>query len=85
MRLVKHPTSQPARRKLPKYGRCDDKRQVSLWEKLKRMGFRQGNQIRLYGKILEWSGDPLVVGDKLVPYGRDREEVRVLEACAFFR
>ena len=61
------------------------KRQVSLWEKLKRMGFRQENQIRLYGKILEWSGDPLVVGDKLVPYGRDREEVRAVEACAFFR
>ena len=41
-------------------------KQASLCEKLKQMGFRQENQMRLYGKIYEFRGDPVVVEDNLV-------------------
>jgi hypothetical protein len=30
------------------------------------MGFRQENQMRLYGKIFEFRGDPVVLEDNLV-------------------
>jgi len=42
------------------------KKQECLCEKLKRMGFRQENQMRLYGKIFEFRGDPVVLEDNLV-------------------
>ena len=42
------------------------KKQVSLCERLKLLGFRQANQIRLYGKIFELQGDPLIMADNLV-------------------
>lgn len=42
------------------------KYQASLLERLKRLGFRQGNQIRLYGLEFVLHGDPVVMGDDIV-------------------
>jgi Fe2+ transport system protein FeoA len=42
------------------------KKQVNLCEKLKRMGFAQDKQLKLYGEVFELLGDPIVVGDELV-------------------
>jgi hypothetical protein len=42
------------------------KKQASPCERLKQMGFRQENQMRLYGKIFEFRGNPVVLEDNLV-------------------
>jgi hypothetical protein len=42
------------------------KKQTSLCERLKQLGFKQENQMRLYGEEFELLGDPLVVRDDLV-------------------
>ena len=71
------------------------KKQASLCERLKQMGFRQENQMRLYGEIFEFRGDPVVLEDNLVvmeaygkrrPLGRLNVALRVLSfptACGF--
>jgi hypothetical protein len=41
-------------------------RQVSLCEKLKRLGFTQENQMRLYGQEFLLRSDPIIIGDDLV-------------------
>jgi hypothetical protein len=41
-------------------------KQVSLCARLKRLGFTQGNQIKLYGEELELLSEPVVMGDNLV-------------------
>ena len=40
--------------------------ETHLCERLKLLGFRQGEQVRLYGLQFELRGDPLVMADKLV-------------------
>jgi len=42
------------------------KKQVNLCERLKRMGFAQENQLKLYGEVFELLSDPIVVEDELV-------------------
>jgi len=39
---------------------------VSLREGLRRLGFAQDNQIKLYGQEFDLVSDPIVVGDNLV-------------------
>lgn len=41
-------------------------KQVSLCTRLKRLGFTQGNQMKLYGEEFELLSDPIVMGDNLV-------------------
>jgi hypothetical protein len=41
-------------------------RQVRMCEKLKRLGYGQNSQIRLYGDKFEVTSDPLVISDQLV-------------------
>ena len=42
------------------------KKQDRLCERLKRLGFTQENQMKLYGEEFELLSDPLVMGDDLV-------------------
>jgi len=42
------------------------KKQVNLCERLKRMGFAQENQLKLYGEVFDLVSDPIVVEDDLV-------------------
>ena len=37
--------------------------QPSLSARLKKLGFALGNQMKLYGKTFEISGEPIIVGD----------------------
>jgi hypothetical protein len=41
-------------------------KQTYLCERLKLLGFTQGEQVRLYGLQFELRGDPLVIADNLV-------------------
>jgi hypothetical protein len=41
-------------------------KQASLHERLKRMGYKQENEIKLYGQKFELLGDPIVLGNDLV-------------------
>ena len=41
-------------------------KQTHLCERLKLLGFTQGEQVRLYGLQFELRGDPLVMADNLV-------------------
>lgn len=41
-------------------------RQVKLCEKLKRLGYGQNNQIRLYGDKFDVTSDPVVISEHLV-------------------
>jgi len=41
-------------------------RQVSLSIHLKRLGFTQGNQMKLYGEVFEFLSDPIVLTDTVV-------------------
>jgi hypothetical protein len=41
-------------------------KQTHLCERLKLLGFTQGEQVRLYGLHFELRGDPLVMADNLV-------------------
>ena len=41
-------------------------KQMHLCERLKLLGFTQGEQVRLYGLRFELRGDPLVMADNLV-------------------
>ncbi len=38
----------------------------SLCERLKRIGFTQGNEMRLYGQEFVLQSDPIIMGDDLV-------------------
>ncbi len=40
--------------------------QTVLYERLKRLGFTQENQMKLYGEEFELLSDPIIVGDDLV-------------------
>ena len=40
--------------------------QLSLSEKIKRLGFAREMQVKLYGAIFELVSDPIVMGDQLV-------------------
>ena len=42
------------------------KNQESLCTGLKRVGFTQGNQMKLYGEEFELLSEPIVMGDNLV-------------------
>ena len=42
------------------------KNQVSLCTRLKRVGFTQGNQMKLYGQEFELVSEPIVMADKLI-------------------
>jgi hypothetical protein len=42
------------------------KKHASLCERLKRLGFAQENQMRLYGQEFQLLSDPLVMGENLV-------------------
>lgn len=37
-----------------------------LSEELKRLGFIQGNEMRLYGEIFEFISDPIVMSDEVM-------------------
>jgi hypothetical protein len=41
-------------------------RQVSLSANLKRLGFTQGNQMKLYGEVFEFLSEPIVLTDDVV-------------------
>ena len=41
-------------------------KQLGLHERLKQVGFAQGNQMKLYGEEFELLGEPIVMGDNLV-------------------
>jgi len=41
-------------------------RQISLCEKLKRLGYGQNSQIRLYGDKFDVTSDPVVIAEHLV-------------------
>lgn len=41
-------------------------RQAKLCEKLKRLGYGQNNQIRLYGDKFDVTSDPVVISEHLV-------------------
>jgi hypothetical protein len=41
-------------------------RQAKLCEKLKRLGYGQNSQIKLYGDKFDVTSDPMVIGDHLV-------------------
>jgi len=41
-------------------------KQLTLSENLKTLGFRQENQMKLYGKVFELLGEPIVLADDLV-------------------
>lgn len=41
-------------------------RQAKMCEKLKRLGYGQNSQIKLYGDRYEVTGDPVVITDNLV-------------------
>jgi hypothetical protein len=41
-------------------------RQVSLSANLKRLGFSQGNQMKLYGEVFEFLSEPIVLTDDVV-------------------
>lgn len=41
-------------------------RQTKLCEKLKRLGYGQNNQIRLYGDKFDVTSDPVVISEHLV-------------------
>jgi len=40
--------------------------QVSLSTRLKRLGFTKGNQMKLYGEVFEFVGEPIVMADNVV-------------------
>jgi hypothetical protein len=40
--------------------------QIRMCEKLKRLGYGQNSQIRLYGDMFDLTSDPLVITDQLV-------------------
>jgi hypothetical protein len=42
------------------------KRQISLCERLKRLGFTEENQMRLYGQEFVLRSDPIIMGDDLI-------------------
>lgn len=41
-------------------------RQIKLSERLRRLGFINVNQMRLYGKVFELRSEPIVMSDNLV-------------------
>ncbi len=41
-------------------------KQINLCTELKRLGFAQGNRMRLYGEEFEFLSGPIVVGENLV-------------------
>jgi hypothetical protein len=41
-------------------------KQVSLCARLKRFGFRKGNQMKLYGQVFEVLSEPIVMTDDFV-------------------
>jgi len=41
-------------------------RQVKMYEKLKRLGYGQNSQVKLYGDKFDLTSDPLVITDQLV-------------------
>jgi hypothetical protein len=41
-------------------------KQTNLCERLKLLGYTQGEQVRLYGLQFELRGDPLIMADNLV-------------------
>jgi len=41
-------------------------KQVRLCARLKRLGFTQGNQMKLYGEVFEVHSEPIVMADSVV-------------------
>jgi len=42
------------------------RKQAALSTRLKRLGFTQGNQMRLYGEIFEFVSEPIIITDNVV-------------------
>jgi hypothetical protein len=42
------------------------KQKVTLCESIKRLGYAQNNQVKLYGEIFEVVSDPVIVGENFV-------------------
>jgi hypothetical protein len=42
------------------------KQHVTLCESIKRLGYAQNNQVRLYGEVFDLVSDPVSVGDNFV-------------------
>ena len=42
------------------------KEQLTLCEAIKRLGYAQNNQVRLYGEVFDLVSDPVSVGDNFV-------------------
>jgi hypothetical protein len=41
-------------------------KQIDVCSRLKRLGFTKGNQMRLYGAVFDFLGEPLIVSEDLV-------------------
>jgi len=41
-------------------------KQVEVSTKLKRLGFTQGNQVKLYGELFDIVGEPILMADEVV-------------------
>ena len=41
-------------------------KQINLSTRLKRLGYAKGNQLKLYGEVLDFLDDPIVVSDDVV-------------------
>ena len=53
------------------------KEQASICEKIRRLGYKQDNQIRLYGEIFELVSDPFTVGDIVFVDAREQKSGRL--------
>ena len=42
------------------------KEQITLCEKIRRLGYAQNSQVKLYGEVFDLLSDPVSVGDNLV-------------------
>lgn len=42
------------------------KQQITLCEMIKRLGYAQNNQVKLYGEVFDLVSDPVSVGDNFV-------------------
>ncbi len=42
------------------------KQQITLCEMIKRLGYAQNNQVKLYGEVFDLVSDPVSVGDNCV-------------------
>jgi hypothetical protein len=58
------------------------KEQTTLCEKIRRLGYAQNSQVKLYGEVFDLVSDPVSVGDNLVFVDAlERPSGRVRRVC----